>query len=76
GNDVGLFAEEASITTGEPLGNFPQAFTHMAVVTSCAHLSAAKQGLLPRADEAHNYTELAVDRLPALDPVRPRDRSS
>jgi GH15 family glucan-1,4-alpha-glucosidase len=62
-NDVGLFAEEVDVASGEALGNFPQAFTHMALVTSCAHLSAAKRGLLPPSDEAHDYAELALDRL-------------
>ncbi len=61
-NDVGLFAEEVDPATREPLGNFPQAFTHMALVQSCAHLSAARQGLLPP-DGAHDYAELALDRL-------------
>ncbi|HVL97764.1 MAG TPA: glycoside hydrolase family 15 protein [Egibacteraceae bacterium] len=61
-NDVGLLAEEADPTTGEALGNFPQAFTHMALVTSCAHLSAAKRGEVPT-EGAHDYAELALDRL-------------
>jgi GH15 family glucan-1,4-alpha-glucosidase len=60
-NDVGLFAEEVDPGTGEALGNFPQAFSHMALVTSCAHLTAARQGLIP--DGAHDYAELALDRL-------------
>ena len=62
-NDVGLFAEELDPVSGEALGNFPQAFTHMALVTSCSHLTAAKQGLLPPADEAHDFAELALERL-------------
>jgi GH15 family glucan-1,4-alpha-glucosidase len=62
-NDVGLFAEEVDPMSGEALGNFPQAFTHMALVTSCAHLSAAKRGLLPPSNEPHDYAELALDRL-------------
>ena len=62
-NDVGLFAEEIDPASGEALGNFPQAFTHMALVTSCAHLSAAKRGLLPSPGEAHDYAELALERL-------------
>ena len=60
-NDVGLFAEEVDPATGEALGNFPQAFSHMALVTSCAHLTAARQGLIPSG--AHGYAELALDRL-------------
>jgi GH15 family glucan-1,4-alpha-glucosidase len=60
-NDVGLFAEEVDAATGEALGNFPQAFSHMALVTSCAHLSAARRGEIP--DGAHDYAELALDRL-------------
>jgi len=65
-NDVGLYAEEAAPHTGEALGNFPQAFTHMALVTSCAHLSAARRGLLPDDGEPHDYSELALDRLLAV----------
>jgi GH15 family glucan-1,4-alpha-glucosidase len=66
-NDVGLFAEEADPATGEALGNFPQAFTHMALVLSCAHMSAAKRGLVPF-EGAHDYAELALDRLLASRP--------
>ena len=60
-NDVGLLAEEVDPSTLEPLGNFPQAFSHMALVTSCAHLTAARAGRVP--DGAHDYAELALDRL-------------
>jgi GH15 family glucan-1,4-alpha-glucosidase len=39
-NHVGLFAEEISLT-GQALGNYPQAFTHLALVTACFHLDKA-----------------------------------
>ena len=62
-NDVGIFAEEVDPATGRHLGNTPQAFTHMALVTSCAHLSAAEQGLVPMDGGAYDFAELALDRL-------------
>ena len=37
-NDVGLLAEEYDPTRAACVGNFPQAFTHVALVTSAATL--------------------------------------
>ncbi len=62
-NDVGLYAEEAIPESGEALGNFPQAFTHMALVTSCAHLSAARRGALPPDGTAYDFAEFALSQL-------------
>jgi GH15 family glucan-1,4-alpha-glucosidase len=38
-NDVGLLAEEYDPESGRQLGNFPQAFTHVALVNSAYNLS-------------------------------------
>jgi GH15 family glucan-1,4-alpha-glucosidase len=59
-NDVGLYAEEIDPRSGIALGNMPQAFTHMALVTSCASLSAARRGLLPPGDEVSDYAEVLL----------------
>jgi GH15 family glucan-1,4-alpha-glucosidase len=42
GNDVGLFAEEIDAASGEALGNFPQAFTHVGLINSALALEQAR----------------------------------
>jgi GH15 family glucan-1,4-alpha-glucosidase len=39
-NHLGLFAEETSVA-GESLGNFPQAFTHLALISAAVNLNRA-----------------------------------
>jgi GH15 family glucan-1,4-alpha-glucosidase len=42
-NDLGLLAEEVDSETGEMLGNFPQAFSHIGLVNAAWAISQAEQ---------------------------------
>jgi GH15 family glucan-1,4-alpha-glucosidase len=40
-NDLGLMAEQVDAATGELLGNFPQAFSHIGLVNAAWAISQA-----------------------------------
>jgi GH15 family glucan-1,4-alpha-glucosidase len=46
-NDLGLMAEEVDTARGELLGNFPQAFSHIGLITAAEAIDAAR-ALTPR----------------------------
>ena len=57
---LGLYAEEIDTRTGRHLGNFPQAFTHLALINAVMHVIRAEQ---------------AQERLLSPHPLRPPARA-
>ena len=56
-NDVGLLSEEVDARSGELLGNFPQAFSHVGLVNAAWAIAEAERLAAPRASNAHERAE-------------------
>jgi len=56
-NDVGLLAEQYDAKAGRMLGNFPQAFSHVALINPALNLSRQQK---PVAQRSGQSTELAA----------------
>jgi GH15 family glucan-1,4-alpha-glucosidase len=45
-NDLGLLAEEIDTAAGDQLGNFPQAFSHIGLITAAYEIDKARASVV------------------------------
>ena len=68
-SDLGLYGEEIDLGTGRHLGNFPQAFTHLALINAVMHVIRAER------DEATTGLSLAPEGGATPDEAEPASAS-
>jgi GH15 family glucan-1,4-alpha-glucosidase len=70
-NDLGLLSEEYDPRAGRQLGNFPQAFSHISIINTAAHLSELEAASAVRGN-GHRRSR----RTHASAPAAPKDKNS
>lgn len=58
-NDLGLLAEEYDPKAGLLLGNFPQAFSHTAIINTAAHLASIETASAARGNDSGKAAKAA-----------------
>lgn len=56
-NDLGLFPEQIHQVTGEHLGNFPQAFSHIGLINAAGQLTEADERRRERAGPPYRFVQ-------------------